>query len=81
MPLDPLFFIRMRRALGLRPQRSALFYIKHERASPSTPFLFRRRSHENSARDVLRQDARLFEVEPLTKRSQGEALLSAAATG
>ena len=40
--------------------------------------LFRRRSNENSERDVLRHDVISFEVEPLTKRSQGEALLSAA---
>ena len=31
-------------------------------------------------RDVLRHDVISFGVEPLTKRSQGEALLSAAAT-
>ena len=43
--------------------------------------LFRRRSNENSERDVLRPDVILFGVEPLTKRSQGVALLSAAATG
>ena len=45
-----------------------------------TMVLFRRRNNETSERDVLRHDAHLFEVEPLTKRSQGVALLSAAAT-
>ena len=43
-------------------------------------FLFRRRSNEQLERDVLRHDVISFGVEPLTKRSQGEALLSAAAT-
>ena len=41
-------------------------------------FLFRRRSNEQLERDVLRHDVISFGVEPLTKRSQGEALLSAA---
>ena len=34
--------------------------------------------NEQLERDVLRHDVISFEVEPLTKRSQGEALLSAA---
>ena len=37
MPLDPKFFIILRRALRLRPQHSAHFYIKLEQASSSTP--------------------------------------------
>ena len=37
-----------------------------ERASLSTMSLFRRRSNEQHERDVLRHDARLFGVEPLT---------------
>ena len=40
-------------------------------------YLFRRRNNEQHERDVLRHDVILFGVEPLTKRSQGEALLSA----
>ena len=34
MPLDPKFFIILRRALRLRPQHPAHFCIKHERAFP-----------------------------------------------
>ena len=49
-------------------------------ASLNTMFLFRRRNNENSERDALRHDVISFGVEPLTKRSQGKALLSAAAT-
>ena len=48
------------------------------RAYMSTPSLFRRRNSEQPERGVLRSDVILFGVEPLTKRSQGEALLSAA---
>ena len=43
-------------------------------------YLFRKRNNEQHERDVLRHDVILFGVEPLTKRSQGGALLSAAAT-
>ena len=39
---------------------------KLDRASPNTLALFRRRSNEQHERDVLRHDARLFGVEPLT---------------
>ena len=46
----------------------------------NTTVLFRRRNSEQPERGVLRSDVILFGVEPLTKRSQGEALLSAAAT-
>ena len=46
----------------------------------STMYLFRRRNHAPLERDVLRHDVISFGMEPLTKRSQGEALLSAAAT-
>ena len=86
MPLDPLFFIRMRRALGLRPQRSALFYIKHERASPSTPFLFRRRSHAplslvairavSSPYAALRRSARLSRGCSSSRRENAEMFAS-----
>ena len=48
----------------------SLFFIQ---ISPS--------DNEQLERDVLRHDVISFGVEPLTKRSQGEALLSAAATG
>ena len=41
----------------------------------------RLRFNEQLERAVLRPDVISFEVEPLTKRSQGGALLSAAATG
>ena len=44
----------------------------------NTTVLFRRRNSEQPERGVLRSDVILFGVEPLTKRSQGEALLSAA---
>ena len=46
------------------------------RASPSTMSLFRRRNNENSERDVLRHDAYLFGVEPLTNAHLFEASLS-----
>ena len=58
----------------------ALSELAFGRASQGTMFLIRRRFNEQLERDVLRHDARLFGVEPLTKRSQGVALLSAAAT-
>ena len=57
-------------ALPLDPSRGS--------APLSTTFLFRKRNNENFERDVARPDIISFEVEPLTKRSQGKALLSAA---
>ena len=74
----PPCIVRMRRALRAMPQRSAQFFITPRETSPSTTALFRRQSNENPAHDILRHDVILFGVEPLTKRSQGEALLSAA---
>ena len=80
-----LTYVRVRSA-----SRRGLFLVLHPnialselafgRASQGTMFLIRRRFNEQLERDVLRHDAHLFGVEPLTKRSQGEALLSAAAT-
>ena len=57
-------------ALPLDPSRGS--------APLSTTFLFRKRNNENFERDVARPDIISFEVEPLTKRSQGKVLLSAA---
>ena len=75
-----LTYVRVRSA-----SRRGLFLVllselAFGRASQGTMFLIRRRFNEQLERDVLRYDARLFGVEPLTKRSQGVALLSAAAT-
>ena len=92
MPLDPKFLYNIAPKVTALPVTFGALYTKHGRASPSktrslfgaslsTMFIFRGRSNEQHERDVLRPDVISFEVEPLTKRSQGEALLSAAATG
>ena len=54
----------------------ALSELAFVRASLSTPFVFRRRNNENSERDVLRHDAHLFGVEPLTNAHLLGACLS-----
>ena len=59
------------------PPDGGLFLALHPNESVSRRTLFRRRNNENPERDVLRHDVISFGVEPLTKRSQGVALLSA----
>ena len=91
MPLDPKLLYNITPSIAALPAILGAFLYKVWAGVPeydahlfevslSTMFLFRRRSNEQLERDVLRHDVISFGVEPLTKRSQGEALLSAAAT-